>query len=253
VLCTAAAYFSANGQPDNTHDDGKADEEMLPNPSPSKTRPIITRTKITAEQRWRMWEFAHRFGWSIQKVRADAVDALCDQVGLPKRVLSNWMVNNRHLAEVPPPSSPPPRSKTKITAEQRWRMWEFAHRFGWSIQKARADAVDALCAQVGLPKRVLSNWMVNNRHLAKVPPPSLPSPPPPSHHKVQDHPPAATPPQGSVTEQGKPPEPEAAAHAPADDGAGKQDEDEEASEAATQRGRGHRARQPSKRYADSFF
>jgi ZF-HD class homeobox domain-containing protein len=185
VLCTAAAYFSANGQPDNTHDDGKADEEMLPNPSPSKTRPIITRTKITAEQ--------------------------------------------------------------------RWRMWEFAHRFGWSIQKARADAVDALCAQVGLPKRVLSNWMVNNRHLAKVPPPSLPSPPPPSHHKVQDHPPAATPPQGSVTEQGKPPEPEAAAPAPAEDGAGKQDEDEEASEAATQRGRGHRARQPSKRYADSFF
>nr|TKV93724.1 hypothetical protein SEVIR_9G244900v2 [Setaria viridis] len=409
-----AVYFSANGQPGNTHDDGKADEEVLPNPAnssdetppvttrqagagagnhvkiqgvaatalplstappslmqtrpslapaspssapaalgessrglstahqphaqpvvvgsasappapPSKTRLIITKRKTTAEQRWRMWEFAHRVGWSIQKAGADAVDAFCAQVGVPERALRNWMANNRRLAKVPPPSSPPPRStikRTKTTAEQRKRMWEFAHRVGWSIQKAGADAVDAFCAQVGVPERALRNWMANNRrlakvpppssppprsiikrtkttaeqrkrmrefayrvgwsiqkagagavdalcaqvgvpecalrnwmannrHLANVPPPSLSSPPLPSHHQVQDHPPADTPPQGSMTEQGKSPEPEAAA-APADDGAGKGDEDEEASE-VTQRGRGHRARKPNKCYADSFW
>ncbi|XP_014661358.2 uncharacterized protein LOC101764195 [Setaria italica] len=408
-----AVYFSANGQPGNTHDDGKADEEVLPNPAnssdetppvttrqagagagnhvkiqgvaatalplstappslmqtrpslapaspssapaalgessrglstahqphaqpvvvgsasappaPSKTRLIITKRKTTAEQRWRMWEFAHRVGWSIQKAGADAVDAFCAQVGVPERALRNWMANNRRLAKVPPPSSPPPRSiikRTKTTAEQRKRMREFAYRVGWSIQKAGADAVDAFCAQVGVPERALRNWMANNsrlakvppppsppprsiikrtkttaeqrkrmrefayrvgwsiqkagagavdalcaqvgvpecalrnwmannRHLANVPPPSLSSPPLPSHHQVQDHPPADTPPQGSMTEQGKSPEPEAAA-APADDGAGKGDEDEEASE-VTQRGRGHRARKPNKCYADSFW
>ena len=105
-----------------------------------------------------------------------------------------------------PPAPSKKRFRTKFTADQKDRMREFAHRLGWRINKPDSDAVDAFCAQVGVPRRALRIWMVNNRHLAKIPPPSLPSPPLPSRHQEQDHSPAATPPQGSVTEDGKPPE-----------------------------------------------
>ncbi|KAF8672586.1 hypothetical protein HU200_049273 [Digitaria exilis] len=193
-------------------------------PVPRKKRPIIkTKTIAELEQRW-------------------------------------WMSKKRQLAKTPPLSQQLSSMTTKFTPEQRWRMWEFAHRVGWSIRKAGADAVDAFCAQVGVSQRALKKWMSNNKHLANIPPPSSPTPPLPLHH--QDHPPAASPPQGSTTEQGKSPEsppqgsateqgkshePEAAA--PADDG-GKEDKNEEASEETQQGGgKGRRSRKPSKLYS----
>ncbi|CAL4942004.1 unnamed protein product [Urochloa decumbens] len=231
-------------------------------PAPSKKGSTRTVTMTTVEQRWRMWEFAHRVGWSIHKAGADAVAAVCAEAGVSRRAVRKWMNSNRHLSKTPPPSSPPLQSRTQVTAEQRERMREFAYRIGWSIQKASAGAVDAFCAEFCISRYALKSWMAKYRHLAKIPPPSsLPSPPLPSHQ--QDHPPAAvTPPQGPVAaEQGASPEPEAAA--PADDGGeedkseeasevlqddgGEEDESEEASE-VTKLGRGHRSRVPNRRY-----
>ncbi|CAL4916862.1 unnamed protein product [Urochloa decumbens] len=232
-------------------------------PAPSKKESTRTMTMTTAEQRWRMWEFAHRVGWSIHKAGADAVAAVCAEAGVSRRAVRKWMNSNRHLSKTPPPSSPPLQSRTQVTAEQRERMREFAYRIGWSIQKAGAGAVKAFCAEFCISRYALKSWMAKYRHLAKIPPPSsLPSPPLPSHQ--QDHPPAAaTPPQGPMAaEQGPSPEPEAAA--PADDGGeedkseeasevlqddgGEEDESEEASEVVTQLGRGQRSRVPSRRY-----
>jgi ZF-HD class homeobox domain-containing protein len=103
------------------------------------------------------------------------------------------------LMAVGPASAPlaAPRKKrvwTKLTAEQKERMLEFAQRFRWRVHKAGAEAVDAFCAQIGVTQRVFKNWINNNRHLAKIPPSALPS-----HH--QDHPAATA--QGSMTEEGK--------------------------------------------------
>jgi ZF-HD class homeobox domain-containing protein len=76
-------------------------------PAPGKKR---FRTKFTPDQKERMLDFAHRIGWRIQKPDGGAVDAFCDQVGVPRRVLKVWMHNNKHLAKTPPttPSQPLP-------------------------------------------------------------------------------------------------------------------------------------------------
>jgi ZF-HD class homeobox domain-containing protein len=111
-------------------------------------------TKFTAEQKERMLEFAERFGWRIHKAGAEAVDAFCAQIGVPQRVFKNWMY--RHLASAPSALCKK-RSLTKLTAEQKERMLEFAERFGWRIHKADAEAVDAFCAQIGVPQRVFKN------------------------------------------------------------------------------------------------
>ncbi|KAL6633692.1 hypothetical protein ACP70R_026363 [Stipagrostis hirtigluma subsp. patula] len=97
-----------------------------------------------------------------------------------------------------PPAPSKKRFRTKFTAEQKQRMQEFAHRIGWRIHKPDSDAVDAFCAQVGVSRRVLKVWMHNNKHLAKVlppspssqPPPPLPAPPPPPPHHHDHHPPS---------------------------------------------------------------
>ncbi|GJM86580.1 hypothetical protein PR202_ga02451 [Eleusine coracana subsp. coracana] len=81
------------------------------------------------------------------------------------------------------------RFRTKFTAEQKERMREFAQRVGWRIHKPDSDAVDAFCAQVGVPRRVLKVWMHNNKHLAKMPPNS----PSPSSSSQQQNPAMATP------------------------------------------------------------
>lgn len=73
-------------------------------PAPSKKR---FRTKFTPEQKERMLEFAHRVGWRVQKPDGGVVDAFCDQVGVPRRVLKVWMHNNKHLAKTTATSSQP--------------------------------------------------------------------------------------------------------------------------------------------------
>ncbi|KAM0831868.1 hypothetical protein ACQ4PT_065237 [Festuca glaucescens] len=99
-----------------------------------------------------------------------------------------------------PPAPGKKRFRTKFTPEQKERMLDFAHRVGWRVQKPDGGAVDAFCAQVGVPRRVLKVWMHNNKHLAKTPPttPSQPLPPQPqphhhphpaqhNHHQQQQH------------------------------------------------------------------
>ncbi|KAI5054782.1 hypothetical protein GOP47_0029927 [Adiantum capillus-veneris] len=62
------------------------------------------------------------------------------------------------------------RFRTKFTSEQKERMWDFAEKLGWRIQKHDDQAVQQFCAEVGVKRHVLKVWMHNNKNtLGKKP------------------------------------------------------------------------------------
>ncbi|EHA8590416.1 zinc-finger homeodomain protein 6-like [Cocos nucifera] len=56
------------------------------------------------------------------------------------------------------------RFRTKFTTEQKERMFDFAKRLGWRIQKQDEALVEEFCAEVGVSRQVLKVWMHNNKH-----------------------------------------------------------------------------------------
>ncbi|KAJ4717631.1 Zinc-finger homeodomain protein [Melia azedarach] len=68
------------------------------------------------------------------------------------------------------------RFRTKFTQEQKEKMFNFAEKVGWKIQKQEESVVQQFCQEIGVKRRVLKVWMHNNKHnLAKKndpPPPS---------------------------------------------------------------------------------
>ncbi|KAL6176325.1 hypothetical protein ACLB2K_052959 [Fragaria x ananassa] len=68
------------------------------------------------------------------------------------------------------------RFRTKFTQEQKEKMFNFAEKVGWKIQKQEEPVVQNFCHEIGVKRRVLKVWMHNNKHnLAKnksQPPPS---------------------------------------------------------------------------------
>lgn len=68
------------------------------------------------------------------------------------------------------------RFRTKFTQEQKEKMFNFAEKVGWKIQKQEESVVQNFCHEIGVKRRVLKVWMHNNKHnLAKnksQPPPS---------------------------------------------------------------------------------
>ncbi|WVZ59069.1 hypothetical protein U9M48_009270 [Paspalum notatum var. saurae] len=275
----AVTSFSANDQPAsiNTHDDDKGDEAMLPKPvsSSDETLPGATRPGDGgAASQFNIQDVATT---ALSPSAATPTGGTASSSPVMPLLLDPplLMQTRPHVPASPssapaaltgsspdpstahPPhaqlmgvgsaSAPPAPTKkrpcTKFTAEQKERMREFANSTGWSISKADAHAVDAFCAQVGVPRVVLMRWMNRNMGAPKMATPSMPSPPLPSHHQ-QDSPPAATP-QGSLTtEENKSPEPDDVA-ALAD--GGKEDKNE-ASEVVIPQGMGRRAWKPNRRY-----
>lgn len=63
------------------------------------------------------------------------------------------------------------RFRTKFTSEQKEKMWNFAEKLEWRIQKHDEQAVQQFCAEIGVKRHVLKVWMHNNKStLAKKPP-----------------------------------------------------------------------------------
>ncbi|KAH7281884.1 hypothetical protein KP509_35G000900 [Ceratopteris richardii] len=56
------------------------------------------------------------------------------------------------------------RLRTKFTSEQKERMWDFAEKLGWRIQKHDEETVEQFCAEVGVKRHVLKVWMHNNKN-----------------------------------------------------------------------------------------
>lgn len=60
------------------------------------------------------------------------------------------------------------RFRTKFTQEQKEKMFNFAEKVGWKIQKQEESVVQQFCQEIGVKRRVLKVWMHNNKHnLAK--------------------------------------------------------------------------------------
>lgn len=56
------------------------------------------------------------------------------------------------------------RYRTKFTAQQKEKMLAFATKAGWRMQKLDEHAVERLCQELGIERRVLKVWMHNNKH-----------------------------------------------------------------------------------------
>ncbi|KAL3843631.1 hypothetical protein ACJIZ3_001034 [Penstemon smallii] len=69
---------------------------------------------------------------------------------------------------VRPPQTVKKRFRTKFTQDQKEKMFNFAEKVGWKIQKQEEGVVQQLCQELGVKRRVLKVWMHNNKHtLAK--------------------------------------------------------------------------------------
>ncbi|XP_068641786.1 zinc-finger homeodomain protein 10-like [Aristolochia californica] len=56
------------------------------------------------------------------------------------------------------------RFRTKFSREQKERMFLFADKLGWKMQKQDERIVEEFCNEIGVAKGVLKVWMHNNKH-----------------------------------------------------------------------------------------
>ncbi|KAJ8755677.1 hypothetical protein K2173_022272 [Erythroxylum novogranatense] len=63
-----------------------------------------------------------------------------------------------------PPQLAKKRFRTKFTQEQKEKMFNFAEKVGWKIQKQEEAVVQQFCQEIGVKRRVLKVWMHNNKH-----------------------------------------------------------------------------------------
>ncbi|XP_077213263.1 zinc-finger homeodomain protein 11-like [Tasmannia lanceolata] len=69
------------------------DNPVTPNGNPARKR---FRTKFSREQKEKMYVFAEKLGWKMQKDEEDMVEEFCNEIGIRKKVLKVWMHNNKH-------------------------------------------------------------------------------------------------------------------------------------------------------------
>ncbi|KAJ4780755.1 Zinc finger family protein [Rhynchospora pubera] len=68
---------------------------------------------------------------------------------------------------VPTQTASKKRYRTKFTPEQKEKMFCFAERVGWRIQKQDEHLVEQFCSEVGVRRQVLKVWMHNNKNNGK--------------------------------------------------------------------------------------
>uniref|UniRef100_A0A2P2MNE6 Uncharacterized protein MANES_02G046300 n=1 Tax=Rhizophora mucronata TaxID=61149 RepID=A0A2P2MNE6_RHIMU len=73
---------------------------------------------------------------------------------------------NDHNATVniPPSCSPRKRSRTKFTQSQKEKMYQFAQRVDWKMQKRDDLLIQEFCNEIGVDKGVLKVWMHNHKN-----------------------------------------------------------------------------------------
>ncbi|KAE8663730.1 Got1/Sft2-like vescicle transport protein family isoform 1 [Hibiscus syriacus] len=55
------------------------------------------------------------------------------------------------------------RFRTKFSQEQKEKMFSFAEKAGWGIQKLDESVVQQFCQEIGIKRRALKVWMHNNK------------------------------------------------------------------------------------------
>lgn len=56
------------------------------------------------------------------------------------------------------------RFRTKFSEGQKQRMFEFAERLGWKMQRRDEDSINDFCNEVGVERGVFKVWMHNNKN-----------------------------------------------------------------------------------------
>lgn len=88
LLALSGAGISA--PPENA----AAPTNSLATPSPNARKRF--RTKFTQDQKDKMYQFAERVGWKMQKRDEELVQEFCNEVGVDRGVLKVWMHNNKN-------------------------------------------------------------------------------------------------------------------------------------------------------------
>lgn len=73
----------------------------------------------------------------------------------------------REASETPPRREEGPmrkRYRTKFSAEQKEKMWGFAEKLGWRIQKHDEEKLEEFCVEVGVKRHALKVWMHNHKN-----------------------------------------------------------------------------------------
>uniref|UniRef100_A0A2P2J8U9 MYB family protein n=1 Tax=Rhizophora mucronata TaxID=61149 RepID=A0A2P2J8U9_RHIMU len=73
-------------------------------------------------------------------------------------------LNDNATINIRPGTSPRKRFRTKFTPSQKEKMYHFAQRLGWKMQKSDDDSIQEFCNEVGVDKGVLKVWMHNNKN-----------------------------------------------------------------------------------------
>ncbi|XP_050373304.1 zinc-finger homeodomain protein 8-like [Argentina anserina] len=56
------------------------------------------------------------------------------------------------------------RSRTKFSQEQKDKMFSFAEKLGWRMQRSEDKFVEDFCHEIGIGRNVFKIWMHNNKH-----------------------------------------------------------------------------------------
>ncbi|XP_050381525.1 zinc-finger homeodomain protein 9-like [Argentina anserina] len=75
--------------------------------------------------------------------------------------------NNHHGGQIVSPgggTNARKRFRTKFSQKQKDKMFQFAERVGWKMQKRDEDIVHEFCNEIGVDKGVLKVWMHNNKN-----------------------------------------------------------------------------------------
>lgn len=67
-------------------------------------------------------------------------------------------------AEISPVTGGRKRFRTKFTQNQKEKMYEFAEKLGWKLQRIDKGLIEEFCKEIGVGKEVLKVWMHNNKN-----------------------------------------------------------------------------------------
>ncbi|XP_058083606.1 zinc-finger homeodomain protein 10-like [Magnolia sinica] len=100
MLLALSAGHSAPADADNDTHDGSNNNNNNNNPTTPNANSTTVRkrfrTKFSREQKEKMYGFAEKLGWKMQRQDERVVEEFCREIGVGKSVLKVWMHNHKH-------------------------------------------------------------------------------------------------------------------------------------------------------------
>ncbi|XP_047151937.1 zinc-finger homeodomain protein 3-like [Vigna umbellata] len=98
ILTQLSPHKSGSISPSDMSDEKDCENGMTKEVGNNATEKVKKRfrTKFTQEQKEKMFLFAERAGWRIQKLDESVVQNFCQEIGIKRRVLKVWIHNNKN-------------------------------------------------------------------------------------------------------------------------------------------------------------